>query len=70
MDVQSLQPKNGRDENNSKNSGNGITFRQLFAKDINKTINGVIKASDEKNTYLRMRCVAISFVSLICTTIR
>ena len=49
MDVQSLQPKNGRDENNSKNSGNGITFRQLFAKDINKTINGVIKASDEKN---------------------
>lgn len=29
--------------------GNGISFKELFSKDIDRNINGVIKANDEKN---------------------
>ena len=31
------------------NGGNGISFKELFSKDIDRNINGVIKANDEKN---------------------
>lgn len=36
-------------EEHTHESADGITFRELFAKDIDRSINGVIKASDEKN---------------------
>ena len=31
------------------NGENGISFKELFSKDIDRNINGVIKANDEKN---------------------
>lgn len=36
-------------EESTTEGNGGITFRELFAKDIDRSINGVIKASDEKN---------------------
>lgn len=31
------------------NGESGISFKELFNKDIDRNINGVIKANDEKN---------------------
>ena len=36
------------------NGGSGISFKELFNKDIDRNINGVIKANDEKNLGLSL----------------
>ena len=38
-----------KEEGTQMNGGNGISFKELFSKDIDRNINGVIKANDEKN---------------------